>query len=94
MVPSEAAVFNDVVVVLKYAVRQPVLTHELPNVFRRIEFGRPWRQGHQGDVFRYIELLCRVPAGRLKSGRRLPVRRPPKDGQSGQIVNASDFSSF
>jgi hypothetical protein len=28
----------------------------LPNVLDRVEFGRFWRQGHQGDVVRDVEL--------------------------------------
>ena len=38
LVPSGAAVFDDVVIVSEDAVRQPVVPHELPNVFDRVQF--------------------------------------------------------
>jgi hypothetical protein len=39
LVPSEAAMVDDVVVGFEDAVREPVVTHELPDVFDRVQFG-------------------------------------------------------
>ena len=51
-VPGEAAIIEDVVVGFEDAVRQPVISHELPDVFDRIELGAFRRQWQQGDVGR------------------------------------------
>ena len=54
-VPSEAAMVEDVVVGFEDAVRQPVVAHELPDVFDRVELGALWsatRHWHNGSVLR------------------------------------------
>jgi hypothetical protein len=38
-VPSVAAVIDDIVEGLENSVRQPVLPHELPDIFLAVEFG-------------------------------------------------------
>ena len=43
-VPGEAAMVEDVVVGFENAVRQPVVAHELPDVFDRVELGAFRRQ--------------------------------------------------
>ena len=58
-----AAVIEDVVVGFEDTVGQPVITHELPDVFGRIELGRAWRQGKQRDVVGNGQLCGHVPAG-------------------------------
>jgi hypothetical protein len=40
-----------------------ILAHELPNVLDRVQFGRSWRHGHQGDVGRDRQLVRGVPTG-------------------------------
>src|SRR5712671_1033 len=50
LVPGIAAVLEDVVVGAEDAIGEPVVAHELPDVFDRVEFRRLWRQRHQGDV--------------------------------------------
>jgi hypothetical protein len=62
LVPGVAAVVDDVVVGLENAVREPVVAHELPDVFHRIEFGTFRRQGDDGDVGRHDETHRHVPA--------------------------------
>ena len=47
---------EDVIVGSKNAVEEPVVAHELPDVFDRVEFGRFGRQQHQGDVVGNVEL--------------------------------------
>lgn len=66
-VPSAAALIDDVVVVLEDAVRQPVVPHELPEVLDRVQFRRPRRQEHQGDVFRHLQLRRDVPSGLVEN---------------------------
>src|SRR5665213_589929 len=49
-VPGEAAMVEDVGVGFEDSVRQPVVAHELPDIFDRIEFGAFRGQRQQGDV--------------------------------------------
>ena len=49
-VPSLAAVIDYVVVVLEDAIGQVVVSHELPEIFDRVQLRRSWRQRQQGDV--------------------------------------------
>jgi hypothetical protein len=49
-VPCEAAMIEDIVVGFEHAVRQPVVAHELPDVFDRGELGAFGRQRHKGDI--------------------------------------------
>jgi hypothetical protein len=49
-VPGLAAVIDDVVEGFENSVRQPVLPHELPDIFLAVEFGRAWRQLQEPDV--------------------------------------------
>ena len=55
LVPGEAAVVDDIYVGFKDAVGKPVVAHELPDVFDRVEFGRSWRQRQYSDVVRYLQ---------------------------------------
>ncbi len=54
---------DNIVVVFERAVREPVVAHELPDIFDRIELGAFGRQRHYGDVWWYGELARQVPAG-------------------------------
>jgi len=65
-VPSVAAVIDDIVVRAEDPVGQPVLSHELPEVFDRVQFRTLWRQGHQRDVGRHVETVGHVPAGLIE----------------------------
>src|SRR5262245_55557430 len=49
-VPGVAAVIDDVVEGFENSVRQPVLPHELPDIFLAVEFGRAWRELQERDV--------------------------------------------
>ena len=44
-------------------VGQPVLPHELPDIFGRVELGRFRRQRHEGDVLGNFELGGEMPPG-------------------------------
>jgi len=65
-VPSVAAVIDDVVVVLKDAIGQAVVPHELPEVFDGVQLWRSWRQRQQGDVVGKVQALGCVPAGLIE----------------------------
>ena len=54
---------DDVVIRLEDAVREPVVSHELPNVLDGVEFGAFWRQRDEGDIQRHDEFLREMPAG-------------------------------
>lgn len=62
-VPSLAAKSDDLVVGFEDAVRQPVVAHELPEVFERAQFRTARRQRQDGDVVGQIELCGGVPTG-------------------------------
>src|SRR5580700_241102 len=64
LVPGVAAVVEDIFVGSEYPVGEPVVAHELPDVFGRIELGRFGRQRHQGDVVGNGELVGEMPTGR------------------------------
>ena len=47
---------DDVVVGAEDAVGQPVVAHELADIFDRVELWRARRQGEDGDVGGHVEL--------------------------------------
>ncbi len=61
VVPGECAEVDDLVIGAEDTVRQPVLSHELPDVLDRVEFGAFWRQGQQGDVAGDVQLSGGMP---------------------------------
>jgi len=63
IVPSLAAVVDEIVVGFKDAVGEPVVTQELPDVFDRIELGTFRRQRNNGDVWWHDESRRQMPAG-------------------------------
>src|SRR5260370_17080712 len=67
-VPSVAAVIDDIVEGLENSVRQPVLPHELPDIFLAIEFGCAWRELQERDVVWNLEGLGAMPAGLIEEG--------------------------
>ncbi len=61
-VPSEAAIIEDVVVGFEDAVREPVVAHELPDVFDRVELGALWsatRHWHNGSGSHSVRVRVR-----------------------------------
>src|SRR6516162_1700543 len=65
-VPSVAAVIDDIVEGFENSVRQPVLSHELPDIFLAVELGRAWRELQERDVARNLEGLGAMPAGLIE----------------------------
>lgn len=66
---------ENVVVGLEDPVRQPIVAHELPDVFDRIELGAFGRQWDDGDVGRHDELVREVPSGLIDEQHRVSPRR-------------------
>ena len=62
LVPSVAAMVDEIVVGFEDAVREPVVAHKLPDVFDRIELGAFWRQRNDGDICGHEEAGRQVPA--------------------------------
>src|SRR6266567_4347635 len=73
-VPGVAAVIDDVVERFEDAVRQPVLAHELPDIFLAVKLGRARRQRQERDVARHLEVLGAVPAGLIEDDNRVGTR--------------------
>jgi hypothetical protein len=62
-VPCLTAMVDEMVVGFEDAIGEPVVAHELPDVFNRVELGAFRRQGDDGDVGRHDEARRHVPAG-------------------------------
>lgn len=75
VVPGEAALVDDVVVGFEDAVRQPVVTHELPDVLDRVELGASRRQRQQGDVGRHDQFGRPVPSSLIEDDHGVGARR-------------------
>lgn len=66
LVPGVAAMVDDVVIGFEDAVRQPVVTHELPDVLGWVQLWALGWQRQKGDVVGDVELVGRVPARLIK----------------------------
>ena len=62
LVPSLAAMVDDVVMGCEDAVGEPVVAHELPDILDRVEFGAFGRQRDDADIVGHIEFAGHVPA--------------------------------
>jgi len=78
LVPSFAAVVDDVFVRCEDAVGEPVVAHVLPYVLDRIEFRAFWRQRDDADIAGHIELVGHVPASLIHQYGRVSTRRHGK----------------
>lgn len=65
-VPGLAAVVDEIVVGVEDAVRQPVVTHELPDVLDRVQLVAFRRKRHQRDVGRHDEMAGQVPTSLIE----------------------------
>ena len=61
----------DVLVALEEAVREVVVSEELPDVFGGIEFGRSRRKRQQGDVIRHAQVKRGVPSRPIQDQNRM-----------------------
>ena len=62
LVPSVAAMVDEIVVGFEDAVREPVVAHKLPDIFDRIELGAFWRQRNDSDICGHEEAGRQMPA--------------------------------
>ena len=62
-IPGVAAKVDDVVVGREDPVRQPVIAHELPDVFDRVELRAFRRQRNDADILGHFQLSGHVPPG-------------------------------
>lgn len=61
-----AAVVDDVVVIAEHPVGEPIVAHELPDVFHDVELGAFRRQRQQRDVVRHGDIAREVPPGLIE----------------------------
>jgi hypothetical protein len=66
---------DEIVIGFEYAVGKPVVAHELPDIFYRIEFGAFWRNGDDGDVGRHDQARRHVPASLIHQENGVAARR-------------------
>src|SRR5271155_2698271 len=75
LVPGIAAVVDEMVVAFEDSVREPVVTHELPDVLDRVEFRAFRRQSDDGDIVRHDETCRCVPTGLIDEEDGVDTRR-------------------
>ena len=63
LVPGIAAVVDDVVVGCEDAVSEPVVAHELPDVFNPVQFGASRRQSDDAELVGYELQIPRAATG-------------------------------
>jgi hypothetical protein len=66
---------DDIVVVEEDAVGEPVVAHELPDVFGRVEFGTLGRERYERDVAGDVELAGRMPTRLIEQQDGVALRR-------------------
>jgi hypothetical protein len=66
LVPSIAAVVDDLIIGVEDPVRKPVIAHELPDVFLRIQLRALCRQRDQRDVRGNIRSARQTPSGLIE----------------------------
>src|SRR5262245_16543737 len=73
-IPGVAAVIDDVVEGFENSVRQPVLPHELPDIFLAVEFRRARRKLQERDVVWNLEGLGAMPPGLIEEENSVSAR--------------------
>jgi hypothetical protein len=76
-VPGFAAMIEQVFIGCEDSVREPVVAHELPDVFGWVEFGAFWRQRDDCDVFRHAKIFGHVPSRLIDHERGVFAGRDP-----------------
>jgi hypothetical protein len=72
-VPGIAAMSDNIIVGREDAAGQPIVAHELPDVFHWVEFGRARRQGDDSDVAGYLEFSGGVSSILIHDENRMGV---------------------
>jgi hypothetical protein len=65
-VPSKATMIDYIVIGQEDTFGEPVFAHELPDIFKRIEFRTFGRNRQQGDVFWDFEFVRHLPSRLIK----------------------------
>src|SRR5205807_9958228 len=78
LVPGKATVIEDVVIRFEDPVGEPVVAHELPDIFHRVELRRFRRQRQEGDVVWDRKLLRDMPSRLIEKNERMRVGRDRK----------------
>ena len=60
------------------AVGYPVIAHELPDIFYRVEFGAFGRQRNDADIIRYFQFPGHVPSGLIHQQHAMGARLDSK----------------
>jgi len=81
LVPSIAAMVDEIVVGFENTIRKPVVAHELPDVLDRVELRAFRRQGENGDIGGNDQSRRQVPAGLIDE----------EDGVSSWCDHLGDF---
>jgi hypothetical protein len=74
-VPCVATVVDDIVVAKEDAVGQPVVAHELPDVFLRVQLGTFGREEYERDVAGDVELAGGMPTRLIEQQDGVASRR-------------------
>ena len=64
---------DNVVVGLEHAIGEPVIAHELPDVFNGIEFRRARRQWQDRHVARHDQILRQMPASLIHNENSMSI---------------------
>jgi hypothetical protein len=73
-IPREAAVVEDIVVGFEDPVREPVVPHELPDVFDRVELGTLLWEREQGYIGGHSERAGAMPSRLIEEQDRVRTR--------------------
>ncbi len=93
LVAGVAAMLDDIFVAAEDAVGEPVVAHEPPDVLDRIELGRTWRQGDDGDIGGPAGLGRGVPAGLIQTTTAWASGATAPDISSGWSVMAAPLQN-
>ena len=66
---------DDIVVGFEDSVREPIIAHELPDIFLRVQFGAFGRQCDQRDIGRDDQAAGEMPSGLIDQKRGVCARR-------------------
>jgi hypothetical protein len=75
LVPGVAAVIDDIVIGFEDAVREPVVAHELPDIFLRVQLRAFGWQRDQRDIRRDDQGAGETPSGLIDQKGRMRARR-------------------
>ena len=84
-VPGFTAMLHQILIGFEDAIGEPVVAHELPDIFHRIELRGFWRQGDDGDVGWNDELRRQMPTGLVEQKQHRMGARFDRVGDLSQM---------